>query len=125
MFFVAYTTAPFVSYVHLRLPIFARQSREHLMRWVKKIPPSTEVDLTTIRFYGKPRVSRMQISDLHPTKAKLGISNLVRELRDPAPAAKRPWWAGKIPRKFYVGSERGRSREPSIWQKVLEVIKSS
>ena len=125
MVFVAYTTAPFVSYIHLRLPVFARQSREQLWRWARKIPPSTEIDLTTIRSFGRPRVSRMLVSDLQTTSARLGVANLGRKPSRPGTEVERSWWMGKQPRLFYVGTDHGRSREPSMWQKVLDVIKGS
>lgn len=125
MVFVAYTTTPFVSYVHLRLPIFARKSREQLFRWARNIPPNTEIDLTTIRSFGRPRVSRMQISDLQATSARLGVANLARRPRISKTETPRPWWRGKPQGLFYVGNDTARSREPSLWQKVLEVVKAS
>lgn len=124
MVFVAYTTTPFVSYVHLRLPVFARQSREQLFRWARKIPPSTEIDLTTIRPLGRPRVSRMKLSDLRTTSARLGVANLVRRPQSSGVEITRPWWKGRPQGLFYVGEDGAGSREPSLWQKALETIKS-
>ena len=36
---IAYISSPFVTYIHLRLPIFARQSHEMLLRllWLPRI----------------------------------------------------------------------------------------
>ncbi|KAA6410102.1 MAG: hypothetical protein FRX48_05521 [Lasallia pustulata] len=125
MVFVAYTTAPFVCYVHLRLPIFARQSREQLFKWARKIPSSTEIDLTTVQSFGRPRVSRMKISDLRTTNARLGVANLAKRPQSSGTEIKRPWWRSKPQGLFYVGNDRARSREPSVWRKVLETIKGS
>lgn len=123
MVFVAYTTTPFVSYVHLRLPVFARQSREKLFRWARNIPPSTEIDLTTIRSFGRPRVSRMKLSDLRATSARLGVANLARRFQSSGNETKRPWWMGKPQELFYIGNDHGKSRDPSLLQRVLEVVK--
>lgn len=123
MVFVAYTTTPFVSYVHLRLPIFARRSREQLFRWARNIPSNTEIDLTTIRSFGRPRVSRMQISELQTTSARLGVANLARRPRISETETLRPWWRVKPQGLFYVRNDTTRSRKPSLWQKVLEVVK--
>lgn len=125
MLFVAYTTMPFVSYVHLRLPIFARKSREQLFRWARNIPPSTEIDLTTIRSFGRPRVSRMKLSDLRTTSARLGVANLARKVQNSVSETQRPWWRGKPQDLFYVGNESAGSREPSLWQRTLETVKAS
>ena len=122
MLYVMYFTAPFVSYVHIRLPLFARRSREQLLRWAESMSPTTEIDLTTMRFYGRPRVSRMPLQDLRKAKPSFGIANLIRVQKPPHAKTGRPWWMGKPLTGFYVGNERGQSREPAVWQKVLEKL---
>ncbi|MCJ1471948.1 hypothetical protein MMC13_000590 [Lambiella insularis] len=122
--FVAYTTAPFVNYVHIRLPLFARQSQEHLVRWSKNISPSTEIDMTTMRLYGLPRVSRMPLADLQERKRTvLGVANLVRVPAGLGSTEKRPWWMGKEVTHFYVGQEKRTRTEPAIWPSVLDAIR--
>ena len=118
MIFVAYTTAPFVNYIHVRLPVYARQSQKQLLRWSKTLPINTDIDVTTMRFSGRPRVSRMIVSDLRERKARLGVANLVRTRS--SGKFKGPWWMGPELKTFYVGAERGRINEDSIWQKILE-----
>ena len=122
MLYVMYFTAPFVIYVHVRLPIFARRSKEQLLRWAESMPLTTEIDLTTMRLYGRTRVSRVPLGELRKTKSNLGIANLVRVLKPFEAQVKRPWWMSKPQTEFYVGNDRGKSREASIWGKVLEKI---
>lgn len=123
MLFVAISTAPFVNYVHLKLPTFARQSREQLMKWSRDIPPSTEVDMTTMRLFGLPRVTRMRLSDLNVVRGStVGVANLVKTPRDPAKYGKRPWWRGPELRKFYVANKMSKSNQPTILQMVLDSI---
>jgi hypothetical protein len=124
LLFVWYTTIPFVCYVHIRLPVFARQSHEQLMRWSKSIPANTEVDLTTMRMYGKMRVTRNALYELQEKKRTvLDVSNLIRIL--PANFEKRPWWKGKEMTRFYVSKEQQKGRQPGIWPRVLEAIRNS
>ena len=122
MLFVGYTTAPFVNYVHIRLPIFARRSREQLVRWSKNIPLDTEIDMTTIRVFGLARVTRMRLAELRMSKKRgLAVANLQRI----APAdevSKRPWWMGRKPTDFYVVEERWKSGDATIWHRVLNAI---
>ena len=126
LLFVGFTTAPFVSYVHVSLPIFARQSRDHLMRWSKNIAPNTEVELTTMRLYGLPRVSRMQLSNLHVKERGLfGVANLARSPGVVLDGKKRPWWMGKEATRFYVGEDQRRGKEPALWPSVLEAIREN
>ena len=122
MLYVMYFTAPFVSYIHVQLPIFARRSREQLLKWAESMSPTTEIDLTTMRIYGRPRVSRMPLGDLRKKKSHFGIANLVKAQKPSSAEVKRPWWMGKPLTEFYVGNERGRSREASVWQKALARI---
>ena len=122
MVFVAFTTAPFVIYVHIRVPVFARQSREQLMRWSKGIPSSTEIDITTMRFSTRPRATRMRLQDLQSKRGRLGVANLAGSAAVSFPTPKRPWYLGKIPSQFYVGRQNTKSREPSVWPHVLSSV---
>ena len=122
MLYVMYFTAPFVSYVHVQLPIFARRSREQLLRWAESMSPTTEIDMTTMRFYGRPRVSRMPLGDLRKKKPSFGIANLTRAQRSSPAKGERPWWMAAPLTEFYVGNERGKSREASVWQEALARI---
>lgn len=123
LLYVTYAAAPFVAFVHIKLPIFARRSREQLLKWAPNIPPNTEVDLTTIKSYGSLRISRMPISELHPTKARFGIENLVRVPHSP-PTKKKPWWAPKERNLFFVGNDRRKTVETAVWQKALGQIRN-
>ena len=123
MLYVMYYSAPFVAYVHIKLPIFARRSREQLLKWAQDIPPTTEIDLTTIKSYGSLRISRMPISELHPTKARFGIQNLVR-VPHFSSTKKKPWWAPKERNLFFVGNERRKTVETAVWQKALENMRN-
>ena len=120
MVFVIRTTRPFVSFVHIQLPFFARRSKESLFKWAKNIPPATQVYMTTTRFYGVPRVSRMTVEDLHQTRAWLSIANLTRTPPLRTEAAKQSWRTPKPLLKFYVGAEKKKATEFSVWEQALK-----
>lgn len=124
MLYVIWASTPFVAYAHIRLPLAARRSKEQLLRWAQSIPPSTELDLTTIKSYGGLRVSRMSIGELRPTKALFSIKNLVSK---PAitPSKARPWWAPKPQHLFYVGNQHRKTIEAKVWEKALAQIQES
>lgn len=115
MIFVAYTTAPFVTFAHINLPHFALRSKDQLMRWVERMPPSAELHLTTMKFYGLPRVSRLSLSELRQKSARLGVANFVKV---PSSVARksRPWWMGREPSSFYISSEPLKARPAALWQ---------
>ena len=128
LFYVVYYASPFVAYVHIKLPLFARRSREQLLRWSQNIPPDTEVEMTTIKSYGSLRTTRMPISELQPIKARFGIENLVRVPKSTARSStgtQRPWWALKEQSLFFVGTERRKTVETAVWQKAMEQIRNS
>ncbi|KAA8577072.1 hypothetical protein EYC84_007080 [Monilinia fructicola] len=81
MIFVAYITSPFVNYIHLRLPNFARNSRELLMRYSKNPPKDAQIDITTMNFVGKPRVTRFDVSELKAVKQRFGVGNFSRDTK--------------------------------------------
>ena len=125
MLFVGYTTKPFVNYVHIRLPIFARQSQEHLLRWSKNIAPETEIDMTTLRLDGLPRVSRMRVVDLRERKrSALSVANLARVPARSDSTKERSWWTRREVTQFFVRHHEGKGREPAIWLSVLEAIRT-
>ena len=122
MLFVLPATAPYVMYVHLRIPHFARRSREALLRWAENVPLETEVDMTTMRAYGKLRVSRLPIKDLRQTRSWTSVANLTRiPSAPPGNTATRRWWMLNPARSFYVGVERSRP-EFAVWQQVLKKV---
>lgn len=114
MLFVAYTTAPFVTYVHLRLPLFARHSREIMTRYSRSLPKDAALDITTMNFVGKPRVNKIKLSELYPTKERFGIANYARDTK--VLNSKRPWWMGKAVRIFGIRGGAGRTRGKGVWE---------
>jgi hypothetical protein len=123
MVFVAYTTGPFVNYIHLRLPVFARASRDMMLRYSQKLPKDAEVDITTMNFIGKPRVSRVKVCELYPTQQRFGLANYARNTR--MSNANRPWWMGRTPTLFGVHGSRGKVRGGEAWNNIARSIEKN
>lgn len=121
MIFVSYTTGPFVNYVHLRLPPFARISRENVLRYSKSLPRDAMLEITTMNLVGKPRVSRVEVADLHAVNRRLGLVNFIR--RTVGQDAKRHWWAMKPVKEFAILDGFARTRENGVWENVAKSIK--
>lgn len=121
MVFVAYITGPFVTYIHLRLPAFARQSREMLTRYAKSLPKDAALEITTMNFIGKPRVTRVKITDLYPVNGRFGMANYARDIK----SIKSPWWAGKAVRQFGLHSSTSRVMGGEIWENIAKRIANS
>ncbi|RQM08827.1 hypothetical protein DH86_00002964 [Scytalidium sp. 3C] len=120
MLFVAYTSSPFVTYIHLRLPQFARYSRDMLMRYSKNLPKDAGIDITTMNFIGKPRMNKMKVGELYPVKERFGLVNYARDTTEVN--TKRPWWLGKAVRAFSINSNPGRIREKGVWENIAKSI---
>lgn len=117
---VAYITSPFVTNIHLRLPPFARYSRELLMRYSQALPKDAKLELTTMNFIGMPRVTRVNIADLYPANKRSGLVNYVRDTKDLN--SKRSWWMGKATRRFAIhGGVRIRQGN-GVWENVAKTI---
>lgn len=118
--FVAYVTSPFVAHIHLRLPPFARYSREVVVRYSQALPKDAKLELTTVNFIGMPRVSRINIADLHPAKERFGIVNYVRDTK--YLNSKRPWWMGSAIRQFGVYDGVRIAQGSEIWENIARTI---
>ncbi|KAI1802883.1 hypothetical protein F4811DRAFT_368225 [Daldinia bambusicola] len=119
MVFVAYTTSPFVSFVHMRLPSVARQSEDMLRRFARAIPADAELDITTMSFIAKPRVSRVKVSELFPVSRRFGIVNLARDTA--AENAARPWYRFRAVGQFNAQFNTA-NRAPWVWENIMAAI---
>ncbi|GKT64535.1 paired amphipathic helix protein [Colletotrichum tofieldiae] len=98
LLFVAYTSAPFVTYIYLRLPPYARQSRALLERYVRTLPPTAQLELGTMGLATRPRTTLVSAADLRPVSPEAAGGSLatrfglVTHVRDvSALMAKRKW----------------------------------
>lgn len=124
MLFVAYTSAPYVNFVHLTLPAFARRSREAAMQYAKDLPPTATLHLNTMRFNTIPRQTAVRFGDLVADKQALRPVSF-RNL-NPAP---RPWWMGRSPTQFYTAEKSHVGRDssafyPELWQQIYPKIQA-
>lgn len=123
MLSVAYMTSPFVTYIHLRVPQFARNSRDMLLRYSKNLSKDAELDVTTMNFIGKPRVARVKVADLVPVKKRFGLANFGRDTEKAN--EKRKWWMGKAVRLFGVHNTKSNVKEGQVWENVKAAIEKN
>lgn len=107
----------------MRLPPFARQSEEMLRRYVRNLPPQTELEITTMSFIAKPRMSTVKISDLVPVSRRYGIVNLARDTT--AENAARKWYMFRAVGNFNVQSRSGVKKAPWVWDVIWKTINST
>ncbi|KAH7313528.1 hypothetical protein B0I35DRAFT_480206 [Stachybotrys elegans] len=129
--FVTYTTAPFVTHILVHLPPSARISRVHLERFVRNMPSTTQLTVTTMSAISKPRYSTMMAGDLVPVARRFGLVNYVRDTA--AENANRRWFMFPAVRRFFVQEHRSATRqryqkktkgevESWVWEAVKEKI---
>ncbi|KAI0187843.1 hypothetical protein EV127DRAFT_482990 [Xylaria flabelliformis] len=118
--FVAYTTSPFVTFIHMRLPPFARQSEDMLRRYVRTLPPQTELNVTTMSIIAKPRISTVKLSDLAPVSRRFGIVNLARDTA--SENAIRKWYMFPTVGNFNVQRASGTSKAPWVWDAIWNSV---
>lgn len=116
---VAYISSPFVANIHLRLPSFARHSRDLLVRYSNNLPKDAKLEITTVNFIGKPRSSLVLAADLHPVRERFGMVNYARDTKKLN--SKRPWWSGRAVRQFGVHGGT-RIKDAGIWDNVARNI---
>ncbi len=123
MLFVAYTASPFVTYIHLRVPSFARHSKDMLVKYSEKLPGDTELIITTIRSSGRPRVTSVKLSELRRVDRRMGVVNLARHTPDDTAGARKHTWLGNVATQFYVGSSMNKVKQNGVLHNVLRSIK--
>ncbi|KXH53594.1 hypothetical protein CSIM01_08864 [Colletotrichum simmondsii] len=107
--FVAYTSAPFVTYIYLRLPPYARQSRALLERYVRTLPPTAQLEIGTMGLATRPRLTAVTAASLRPVAAdsgplatRLGIVTHTKDVS--ALMAKRSWYHYRPVGQFGINS---------------------
>ncbi|KAK0379283.1 hypothetical protein CLIM01_03349 [Colletotrichum limetticola] len=107
--FVAYTSAPFVTYIYLRLPPYARQSRALLERYVRTLPPTAQLEIGTMGLATRPRLTAVTAAELRPVAAdsgplatRLGIVTHTKDVS--ALMAKRRWYHYRPVGQFGINS---------------------
>lgn len=123
MLFVAFTSAPYVNFVHLALPLSVRRSREQAVNYAKKLPPTATLYINTMKFSTIPRQTEVRLSDLVPDKS--AIRPVSFRNKNPAPL---PWWRGKALKQFYTAEKSKPGSEsktfyPGLWEHVYQQIR--
>jgi hypothetical protein len=125
LLFVGYTAAPFVNYIHLSLPVFARKSREQALQYARELPSNATLYINTMKFTTIPRRVEVKIADLVPDKSRLRPVSF----RNQNPVWL-PWWQGRTQTKFFTTekSKPGRSTMafyPEVWEAVYKRIQNN
>ncbi|KAI0505791.1 hypothetical protein F5B22DRAFT_491597 [Xylaria bambusicola] len=105
---VAYITSPFVTFIRVRLPPFARQSTEAARRYLQNSTSNPVLEITTMSFIAKPRTSVVRISDLVPVNKRFGLVNIARDTA--ADNAARKWYMFRAVGNFHVPSQNNSER---------------
>jgi hypothetical protein len=123
MVFITYISSPFVAHIHLRLPAYARRSRDILNRYVRSLPEVAELEITTMNFIGKPRLSLVKVSDLHSVRERFGMVNYVRDTKKIN--HRRPWYMGKAVRQFGIHGGVEVKENRGIWENIARSIRKN
>ena len=126
--FVWRTTYPMVTYMHVRIPAYARTTRSALEKWLNRgVNPTTEMEITSMTFLARPKQVVVRVADLMPSNQMLGHANWrvapgahVNE----GPLIRRggKWWHAPPLKEFSIaGSNRG-AREGWVWTELSRQI---
>lgn len=124
LIFVAYTAAPYVNFVHLELPIFARRTRLEAIEYAKSLPPTAKLHISTTGPSLIPRQTEVRLKDLAPDRSLLRPVSFRN--RNPVPLA---WWQGRTLKQFYTADKLNAGESsaryyPGLWEHVYKQIQS-
>ncbi|KAK5110280.1 hypothetical protein LTR62_006133 [Meristemomyces frigidus] len=120
---------PTVINITMHLPSPARRSKDSLIAFATKVPPSTRLNLKFIRFAPWPLHRQISYSDLHrlPT-SWFRISNLEHLPFGKEEAYRSGMWAWAVKTWFgrywvnMASAQRDRSHVPGVWNQVWKGI---
>lgn len=126
MLFVASVAAPYVNFIHLGLPVFARQSREAALQYALNAPPTATVWINTMKFSAGPRLTKVQLGELGPSKSEFPPANFsIRYQRYPS-TVHNSFFAQK---KFFTEptcppGPPARAFYPQVWETMFKNIQN-
>jgi len=118
---MSFTTAPFVTYVHLTLPSWARMSAARLHRLAENLPASAVLDVTTLRWIW-PRVTRLTAGELYLKSGKMTGAMTLRRQVPQTILNQRKWWQWRPLSTFYVAGKGGKTIEKGVWEEVMSSV---
>ncbi|KAK6502830.1 hypothetical protein TWF481_007873 [Arthrobotrys musiformis] len=72
-----YLAAPYVTHIFIKIPPYARISKQAVMQWAKTgLTPDTKLRLFTMRFLGRPKLVEVPLGQLRVCRKRLGCVNL-------------------------------------------------
>ena len=124
LIFVSYTAAPYVNFVQLELPLFARRSGADAIQYAKNLPPTAKLFVNTTGPSLVPRQTELRLGDLMPDRALLRPVSFRN--KDPIPLR---WWQGRTLQQFYTadkitGAKPSSKYYPALWEHVYRQIQS-
>ena len=120
---VAFTSRPFVTWIHLALPNFARQSPKTALEYSRNLPGNAVLHITFMRSTALPGTVEVSLADLVPTRS-LWRPMTFEWLGNRADKGK---WYRPNPTTFYVKPRTGTGKEmrdtiPGIWENIYKRI---
>lgn len=119
-----YVASPYVNFIHLALPAFARKSREMAVHYAKDLPPTATLYINTMRWNTIPRQTAVRLSDLvaendpiRPVSFRNTKSTSV------------PWYRTKPPAQFFTSEKSHAGKQttafyPELWPAIYKRIQS-
>ncbi|CAI7669182.1 unnamed protein product [Penicillium manginii] len=120
----AYVSAPYVNFVHLALPAFARKSREMAVHYAKDLPPNAILYMNTMRWNTIPRQTTVRLGDLITDKHPVRPVTFLNTKSTPL-----PWYRTKAPAQFFTAEQSQPGRQttafyPELWPAIYKRIQS-
>lgn len=114
-----YAMPPFITFVHLHLPVWARHSQERLLKYANSLPSTAQLDITTLKWIWS-RVTRLRAGELSVSS---GAPMIMRRTVPQEVLEAKTWYAYTPIKKFTVAGTSAKGlKEPEAWNGVLASI---
>ncbi|KAI5813777.1 hypothetical protein BZA77DRAFT_356811 [Pyronema omphalodes] len=104
---------PYVTHIYTTLPTWATANKSNLFSYLSRLPKDASLEMATIRWFGRPKLTKITVGDLEFKRARLGCVNTIS----------RPTFEDKKGNVFYVDWRRSPATVPEP-EAVGEVAKA-
>lgn len=70
---------PYVTHLYLHPPPWARHSSSQLTRYIRTMAASAPVELASIRWFGRPKITKVTLGELGIKRERWGCVNTVQK----------------------------------------------
>jgi hypothetical protein len=75
------SSPPYVTHIYTTLPTWATANKSNLFSYLSRLPKDATLEMATIRWFGRPKLTKVSVGDLEFKRARMGCVNTISRAR--------------------------------------------